>query len=266
LTGLFFVASTIVRLDAQQQTPQATFRTTTRLVVQPVTVKDRDGKPVEGLTARDFTITEDGEPQDIAFVEFQRLEPEPALPSPTIRPRSFRRIAGRTTRDHLDPSGGGIRYQDRRLLVLYFDTSSMPPPDTLRAYLNARKYVETSMGPADLLAHHGIQGRRRAGTAGLHDDRARLREIIQTMIYGEDQDGDGIPDNTELGTAFGQDDAEFNIFNTDRQLSALQTAIAMLRPLPEQKALIYFASNIRLNGTTTRRSFARRSTPRSAPT
>src|SRR4029078_7113557 len=58
-----------------------------------------------------------------------------------------------------------------------------------------------------------------------------------------------IPDNTELGTAFGQDDAEFNIFNTDRQLSALQTAIAVLRPLPEKKALIYFASNIRLNGT-----------------
>ena len=44
------------------------------------------------------------------------------------------------------------------------------------------------------------------------------------------------------GTAFGQDDGEFNIFNTDRQLSALQTAVTMLRPLPEQKSLIYFAS------------------------
>jgi hypothetical protein len=30
--------------NAQQQTPQATFRTTTRLIVQTVTVKDKEGK------------------------------------------------------------------------------------------------------------------------------------------------------------------------------------------------------------------------------
>ena len=81
------------------------------------------------------------------------------------------------------------------------------------------------------------------------NDRAALREVIDTLIYGEDKDGDGIPDTRRLGTAFGQDDAEFNIFNTDRQLSALQTAVSMLRPLPEQKSLVYFASGLRLNGT-----------------
>ena len=72
--------------------------------------------------------------------------------------------------------------------------------------------------------------------------------MIQTLIFGDDKDGDGIPDNTDIGTAFGQDDAEFSILNTDRQLSALQTAATMLRPLPEQKSLIYFASGLRLNG------------------
>jgi hypothetical protein len=62
-------------------------------------------------------------------------------------------------------------------------------------------------------------------------------------------DGDGIPDTTDdIGTAFGQDDAEFSILNTDRQLSALQTAVGMLRPFPEQKSLVYFASGLRLNG------------------
>src|ERR1044071_6849819 len=84
LLAVAVVGSCLVATLNAQQTPQATFRTTTRLVVQPVTVKDRDGKPVEGLTARDFTITEDGAPQDIAFVEFQRLEPEPTqAPAPT---------------------------------------------------------------------------------------------------------------------------------------------------------------------------------------
>ena len=53
---------------------------------------------------------------------------------------------------------------------------------------------------------------------------------------------------SDTGAAFGQDDSEFNIFNTDRQLSALQTAARMLGQLSEKKSLIYFASGLRLNG------------------
>ncbi|MGA2263743.1 MAG: VWA domain-containing protein, partial [Acidobacteriota bacterium] len=53
---------------------------------------------------------------------------------------------------------------------------------------------------------------------------------------------------SDTGAAFGQDDTEFNLFNTDRQLSALQTAAKMLGTLSEKKALIYFASGLRLNG------------------
>ena len=237
-------------LVVAQQAPQATFRTTTRLIVQTVSVKDKDGNPVEGLTASDFAITEDGEPQDIAFVEFQRLQSAPAEPAapraptvvPPVPPPGVPAVIS-------TPPGGGIRYQDRRLVVLYFDTAAMTPGDSLRAYVNARKYVESQMTPSDLVAIMEFKGGAVRVRQDFTDDRARLREVIQVMIYGEDQDGDGVPDYPELGTAFGQDDAEFNIFNTDRQLSALQTAIAMLRPLPEQKSLVYFASQIRLNGT-----------------
>ena len=70
----------------QTQTPQATFRATTRLIVQSVFVKDKDGKPIEGLTAKDFVITEDGQPQDIAFVEYQRLATE--IPAPAADPQA----------------------------------------------------------------------------------------------------------------------------------------------------------------------------------
>src|SRR5262245_51446657 len=58
-----------------QRPPQAppTFRTTTRLIVETVAVKDKDGRAIEGLTADDFVVTEDGERQEIAFVEFQWL-------------------------------------------------------------------------------------------------------------------------------------------------------------------------------------------------
>src|SRR3989442_3397556 len=52
---------------------QPIFRSGTRLIVENVIVKDKSGNPVEGLTAKDFTVTEDGEPQAITFVEYQRL-------------------------------------------------------------------------------------------------------------------------------------------------------------------------------------------------
>src|SRR5204863_695423 len=46
-----------------------------------------------------------------------------------------------------------------------------------------------------------------------------------------------------------QDSGEFNLFNTDRQLAALQTAVNMLKPLQEKKSLVYFASGLNLRGT-----------------
>jgi hypothetical protein len=91
---------------AQQQPPAPTppvptFRSGTKLIVQTVSVKDKDGKPIEGLTAKDFTVTEEGEPQTISFVEFQRLPgtadssapvaqappvAAPANPAPSVAP------------------------------------------------------------------------------------------------------------------------------------------------------------------------------------
>jgi VWFA-related protein len=55
-----------VALSAQQP-PAEPFRTSTRLVPISVVVHDRNGQPVEGLTAADFTITEDGVSHPVAL-------------------------------------------------------------------------------------------------------------------------------------------------------------------------------------------------------
>jgi hypothetical protein len=68
---------------------------------------------------------------------------------------------------------------------------------------------------------------------------------------GEGQgSAEGVDDSSsaDSGAAFGQDSSEFNIFNTDRQLSALQTAARMLGQVNEKKSLLYFAGGLHLNG------------------
>jgi VWFA-related protein len=104
------------------------------------------------------------------------------------------------------------------------------------------------MQPADLVAIIAFESGAVRVKHDFTDNKAALREVIEVLIFGEDQDGDGVRDAPDQSSAFGQAGGEFNVFNTDRQLAALQTAVTLLRPLPEQKALIYFASGLRLNG------------------
>jgi len=128
----------------------ATFSASSQLVVETVNVKDNRGKPVPGLTAKDFTVTEDGMPQSIRFFEFQKVpegaQPEPAITSP---PLPFKKLPESQIAAE---NSGGLRYQDRRLLVFYFDRTAMPPPDHLRAITDAQKFIRSLMTPADRVA------------------------------------------------------------------------------------------------------------------
>src|SRR5262244_2834952 len=67
----------VVGFDTPRAAQRPSFRSDTRLIVETVSVKGKDGRTIEGLTAKDFVITEDNEPQTISFVEFQRLESGP---------------------------------------------------------------------------------------------------------------------------------------------------------------------------------------------
>jgi VWFA-related protein len=246
---------------AQNQPP--VFRSSTRLAVNTVVVKDKDGKVVEGLTAKDFIVTEDTKPQEVAFVEFQRLEGQPlpdttlvantpaapaaaAAPAPPPQPEVASVFQNGIAPP---PQNGDIKYRNRRLIVLYFDQSATSPPDQMRAYDAALHYIAKQMTTADLLAIMTYGGSAVRVKQDFTDNKDKLTQVIQVLMYGEDKDGDGVRDPDIEGSEFGQNDAEFNVFSTDRQLAALQTAVTQLRPFPEQKSLVYFASNLRLNGT-----------------
>jgi len=230
-----------------------TFKASTQLVIETVGVKDKSGNPIEGLTAKDFIITEDGAPQTIAFFEYQKL---PEAPTATIISDTTGAAPLVVTpfpklpRTQIAPeTPGDVRYRDRRLLALYFDLTSMPIPDQLRALEAAQKFIRAQMTPADLMAIMTFSSGAVQVLQDFTDDRARLLSIIETLVVGEDENATVTDDSSaDTGAAFGQNDAEFNIFFTDRELSALQTAATMLGKLNEKKSLIYFASGLRLNG------------------
>ena len=229
----------------------ATFSTTANLVIETVSIKDKSGKAVEGLTEKDFTITEDGVPQTIKHFDYFSL-PEELNTTPLEPKVADVKIMNKLPHAQIMPeTPGNPRYRNRRLMAMYFDMTAMPPPDQIRALSAAEKFITKQMTAADLVAIMDYSGGSVNVRVDFTDDRAKILSTIETLIVGE---GLGLDENnadagaSDTGAAFGQDDSEFNIFNTDRQLSALQTAAKMLGSLNEKKSLIYFASGLQLNG------------------
>jgi len=230
----------------------ATIKVTSRLIIEAVGVKDKKGNPIEGLSAKDFTITEDGVAQTIKICEHNVLT-EDATPLPVTPPSQENiKIYNRLARTQIAPEATGeIRYKDHRLLALYFDMTTMPQADQYRALEAAQKFIRTQMTAADLVAILRYSGSSVDILQDFSADRNHLLSILETMVVGEGQEGAEVANDdssSDTGAAFGQDDSEFNIFTTDRQLAALQTAAEALGRLNEKKSLIYFASGLNLNG------------------
>src|SRR4051812_20124537 len=112
---------------AQQtsETPKGVkFQSTSQLVVVNVSAKGKNGETLNGLTASDFTVTEDGKPQQLKVFEYQRMQDAVLEASePTVRPTAPLKSA---TPIAIAPSKSGeVKYKDRRLLVLFFDQAGM---------------------------------------------------------------------------------------------------------------------------------------------
>ena len=248
------IACLSMMAPAQEPRKEFTFQSSSNLVIVNVEVKDKSGKPMEGLKKGDFVVTEDGKPQPVSVFEFQKLSVDmapplnlaivaaPGAPAP---PRS----AGISS-----TTAGVIRYQDRRLMVLLFDFSSMPVPDQIRAQEAALHFLQKNMTTSDLVSIMTNSSRLRV-EQDFTDDRETLAAVIKGFHIGEsselavDAEVGDTNNGVDNGAAFIPDDTEFNIFNTDKKLSALESAAKMLAALPEKKALVYFSSGISKTGT-----------------
>ncbi len=232
--AFFAIALTLAGQQPQQPAQDIpTFTTTTNLVILTVSVKDRAGRPMEGLTKDHFTIEEDGKKQTIAVFELERLG---LVTKPPAAPRANPPAAATASLPAQPPETTRLavqRFQDRRLLVFYFDFDDMAPPDQHRALSGALKFLDEQMTEKDMVAMFAYSSELR-----LIQDFTCDRQVLTAWIRRmRDKGGSDLTTGPEADA----DDAEFEQFNTDRRLAALQDVTRELARFPEKKALVYFS-------------------------
>jgi VWFA-related protein len=129
-----FRLSGALSLSASQQQPP--IRVGTTLVTVDV-YPTREGMPVEGLTAEDFEIREDGQVQTIESFEFVRIEP-PAVDDEIRDPNNQREMEARIA----DPKS--------RLFVLFLDRAHVGIDGSHRSRRPILDMLRTTLAPSDL--------------------------------------------------------------------------------------------------------------------
>jgi len=136
-------------------------KTDVRLIVVNVAVRDKSGNLITNLKKEDFELFEDNVRQKIQVFELQSLASELLTPlsfTAGNAPRTVEEKAAPKPAAPASPAAGPapaktpIRFQDRRLLALLFDFSSMPQPDQIRARESAIKFLESQMTSSDMVS------------------------------------------------------------------------------------------------------------------
>ena len=128
-----------------------TFTIDTNVVIVNVTVTDHEGKPVPNLGKADFEIYEDGKLQKLQAVDFQQLSGTalPPVPDTPPAPKPEPKYYNPNAEKNAMKASLQTKYQDRRLMVILFDFSSMQPAEQIRARTAAIKFLKTQMTTSD---------------------------------------------------------------------------------------------------------------------
>jgi VWFA-related protein len=230
------------------QPPQYRVRVTSELVLVNVVVRDKRGSLVRGLKKEDFTLLEDGKRQDISTFDFEDVE-QPIVPG--AGEASATGTAGPT--NLLRPTNQpAIDVRDRRLMLLFFDFSAMDPEQIERCVDSAKKFVQTRMQPADLIALVSLATNMRVDL-DFTDNKDKVLSALSAYTsspgQGFDSGSTGSSEGSaETGGAFTADDTDYNTFSADRKLLALQSIMQGLGKINQKKSIIYFSNGISQSG------------------
>src|SRR5882724_10662152 len=225
------------------------FRARTEIVLVNITVRDKDGNFVRNLKAEDFTVLEDNKPQKVLSFDLENTDA--VATADVAQVKVLGNIPAQTAAPST-PTSSTAAFKDRRMVVLFFDLSSMQPEEIERATISAQNYVDKQMSPADLVAIVSL-GDSLNVNQDFTADRAQLKKVLQAFNTangnGFEEGSTGTTEGTaDTGGSFTADDTEFNIFNTDRRLEALRTVAKQLEHIDQKKSLIYFSSGMTRTG------------------
>ena len=161
------LATTVCLLTQDPARPQ--FRIGIDVRQLDVVVLDRKGQPVRGLTAADFTILEDGQPQKIAAIE------EIVVPGSTAPEVEWMRTVAPDVRTNNIPLDG-------RLIVMVMDDAMTRDPQLVEPARRIGRTVINSMGPADLAAV--VYTAQNQHSQDFTSDRSRLLSAVERMRSG----------------------------------------------------------------------------------
>ena len=248
---LAIVAATLLAVSGSAQAPQSAqsqyrVQVTSELVLVNVVVRDKKGNLVRDLKKEDFTLLEDGKRQTISTFDFENVDElatAGAAVAGTAPDGSLLRPAEKSV---------ALNARDRRLMLLFFDFSGMDPEQIDRSVDAAKKFVQTRMQPADLIALVSLATNMRIDL-DFTDDKTKVLSALTAYTSGQGQGFDngatGSAEGTaETGGAFTADDTDYNTFNADRKLLALQSIMQTLGKISQKKAIIYFSNGISQSG------------------
>lgn len=225
------------------------FHVRTEIVLVNVTVRDKDGNFVRNLKPGDFTVLEDNKPQKVLSFDLENTDAVPTTDVAQVQLLNAPQAGASAANAPATPTN---TFKDRRLIVLFFDLSSMQPEETERAVNSALSYVDKQMVPADVVAIVSL-GNSLNVNQDFTADKDQLKKILQSFNSGSGQGFDAgsvgtTEDTPDTGQSFTADETEFNIFNTDRRLDALRTIAQQLARVDQKKSLIYFSSGMDRTG------------------
>jgi VWFA-related protein len=237
--------------DAQQvNTNQGTgyvLRAESDLVLTNVVVRDaKTGQVVLGLKQSDFTVLENGKAQKISDFDFESVD--------MAKPLNEATISGLASSAQGKTATSGVRpedLKDHRLIVFFFDLTSMQPEDLDRSVDAAKEFLTHKMQPADLIALVSLDTELKVDQDFTSDKNLLTGKI--GMYNGTEGDAfaqgaNANSNQVEDASGYTPDESEYNDINTDRELFALKAISKSLERINQKKSLLYFSGGLSRDG------------------
>jgi VWFA-related protein len=217
------------------------------LVLTNVVARDaKTGEVVQGLKQSDFTISESGKPQHIETFDFESVDKATPLNEAAV---SGLASGGNGSKAVVVAKPEELR--NHRLIVMFFDLTSMQPEDLDRCVLAAQDFLKNKMQPADLVALVSLGDTLTVDQDFTANKQALINEVAVyngTEGQGFAQGATANSNQVEDTTGYTPDESEYNDLNTDRELFALRAISKSLEKISEKKSLLYFSGGISRDG------------------